>query len=95
MEMGEGREVAIVDALHAAEREDRWLVIEHIELISRPFFLQLNQHLSRIAASRGESATGTLPRPPQIIGKTSLKKKKFRINQNSSSNITHFYLFML
>ena len=50
--MGEGSEETAIDAIHAAEREDTWLVIDQLHLTSDSFFKQLGYHLHRIAKSK-------------------------------------------
>ncbi|KAK2190796.1 hypothetical protein NP493_68g03002 [Ridgeia piscesae] len=49
--MGDGSEDTVIDAIHAAEREDTWLVIDQLHLTSDSFFKQLGYHLHRIAKS--------------------------------------------
>ena len=53
--MGDGSEDTVIDAIHAAEREATWLVIDQLHLTSDSFFKQLGYHLHRIAKSRGQS----------------------------------------
>ena len=52
--MGEGSEETAIDAIHAAEREDTWLVIDQLHLTSDSFFKQLGYHLHRIAKSNSK-----------------------------------------
>ena len=52
--IGDGCEFAVEEALHQAEKNDHWVVVEGLHLAPPGFFLTLRHHLQRIHKSRGQ-----------------------------------------
>lgn len=52
--LGEGSEMAIIDAVDSAERENSWIVIHNLHLSSTKFFKDLRYHITRITRRRGK-----------------------------------------
>ncbi|XP_070202269.1 uncharacterized protein [Littorina saxatilis] len=50
--VGDGSEYAVEEALHQADKNDTWLVVEGLHLAPPEFFPTLRQHLQRIHKSR-------------------------------------------
>jgi hypothetical protein len=52
--IGDGSEFAVEDALHQADKSDRWVIIQGLHLAPQEFFVTLRHHLQRIHKSRGQ-----------------------------------------
>ena len=54
VQIGDGCEFAVEEALHQAEKNDHWVVVEGLHLAPPEFFMTLRHHLQRIHKSRGQ-----------------------------------------
>jgi hypothetical protein len=52
--VGSGLDLAIMDTLQSAERDNNWVIIENLHLSTDKFFSELQGLIQRIARRRGE-----------------------------------------
>ena len=46
-------EMAVIDAIDSAERENSWIVVQNLHLATKKFLKDLKYHITRITRRRG------------------------------------------